>query len=77
MQTLCADSVLRLELKYVHVIKEEQILYAILKPEIFVYNWQKLKEISLKNEYFIDNSLLVIVLQTVLYAFLFLGIWYL
>ena len=30
MQTLCVDSALRLELTKVHVVKEEQILHAIL-----------------------------------------------
>ena len=40
---------------------------------MFVYNWQKLQEILLEKEYFIDNSYMVIVLQTGLYAFLFLS----
>ena len=47
-----------------------------IAKKICVYNWQKLQATSLKNEYYIHKSWLVIVLQTVLYAFLFCRVYY-
>ena len=39
-----------------HAIKEEHILHAVLQAHIFVYNWQNVQAISLKDNYFIYNS---------------------
>ena len=37
-------------------MKEEHILHAVLQAQIFVYNWQKVQAIALKDNYFIYNS---------------------
>ena len=39
-----------------HAIKEEHILHAVLQAQIFVYNWQNVQAILLKDNYFIYNS---------------------
>ena len=35
--------------------KEEHIFHAVFQAQLFVYNWQKVQAISLKDTYFIYN----------------------
>ena len=55
-----------------HAIKEKHILHAVLQAQIFVYNWQKVQAISLKDNYFIYNSLMAIVYKPYRMRFFFI-----